>query len=122
MSEDDHDLVARGPCLLDECLKQITEIVASGGTVEFCDDLFLAPDDHGPQAPARRARGPSKFKERDIVRALRAAKKAGIDARIDVAPDGALRIVPVNGDDAPSANQWDEHLDQLQAQIRSRLC
>jgi hypothetical protein len=99
--------------ILDEWLKPITAILDSGGTVEWCDDL-----DHGPQAPARRARGPSKFKKRDITRAIRAAKKAGIDARVDIATDGTLRIVPANGDDAPLMNEWDDVLGKPSVQIR----
>jgi hypothetical protein len=35
------------------------------------------------------------FKQRDVVRALRAAKAAGVTARIEIAPDGKISLVPM---------------------------
>jgi hypothetical protein len=35
---------------------------------------------------------PCLFKERDISRAFRAARAAGVTARVDIAPDGTIRI------------------------------
>jgi hypothetical protein len=35
---------------------------------------------------------PCLFKEKDISRAFRAARAAGVTARIDIAPDGTIRI------------------------------
>ena len=57
-------------------------------------------------------RGPSTFKEGDLTRALRAAKKAGANvARADVARDGKIVLVLKKDSEAPSAserNEWDE--------------
>jgi hypothetical protein len=70
--------------------------------------------------PRRQARAASRFKERDITRAFRAARKAGIEVRIDVAADHTLRIIPVSGDNA-SLNPWDEVFEQNSIKIHPRL-
>jgi hypothetical protein len=71
--------------------------------------------------PKRLARGPSRLKERDLTKAFKAAKKAGINVRIDVAVDGKLSIVPVETEDAMKPNPWDEVLDQDPAKVCPRL-
>jgi hypothetical protein len=44
---------------------------------------------------SQRTRGPSRFRERDIARAIRAAQKAKIQiAAIRIEVDGALSIIP----------------------------
>ena len=50
------------------------------------------------------SRGPYPFKKSDITRALNAAKKAGVDVKIEVVnTDGrVLRIIPIKPDDAAS--------------------
>jgi len=50
------------------------------------------------------------FKEADLVRALRAAEKAGRDvARAEVARDGRIVLVFRNGDEEfVEHNEWDE--------------
>jgi hypothetical protein len=57
-------------------------------------------------------RGRSTFKEGDLTRALRAAKKAGANvARAEVARDGKIVLVLKKDDEAPSEserNEWDE--------------
>jgi len=58
----------------------------------------------------RRHRGPSKFTQADVARAIRAAKKENVDiACIRIEPDGTILIVP--GTPAPvaplEANSWD---------------
>ena len=57
-------------------------------------------------------RGRSTFKEGDLTRALRAAKKAGANvARVEVARDGKIVLVLKKDGEAPSAserNEWDE--------------
>jgi len=57
-------------------------------------------------------RGRSTFKEGDLTRALRAAKKAGANvARAEVARDGKIVLVLKKDGEAPSAserNEWDE--------------
>jgi hypothetical protein len=56
--------------------------------------------------------GPCTFKEADLTRALRAAKKAGANvARAEVARDGKIVLVLKKDDGASSEserNEWDE--------------
>jgi hypothetical protein len=55
------------------------------------------------------ARAPSKFRQQDVTRAIRAAIAAGVDiARIEVAKDGRIVIVTA-ADSGPKAeaNEWD---------------
>ncbi|MFZ0494989.1 MAG: hypothetical protein WBE80_15115 [Methylocella sp.] len=37
---------------------------------------------------------PSLFRSKDISRAFKAARAAGVTARVDIAPDGTIRIFP----------------------------
>ena len=57
-------------------------------------------------------RGPSTFKEGDLTRALRAAKKAGAHvARAEIARDGKIVLVLNKDGQVPSkseGNEWDE--------------
>jgi hypothetical protein len=66
--------------------------------------------------------GPCTFKETDLVRALKAAQKAGVDvARAEVARDGKIILVLNNGDAQPNSerNEWDEEANGAdQAKIR----
>lgn len=63
--------------------------------------------------PARvpRTRGPSRFTQADLVRAMRAAKIAGIPiALIRIEPDGAIHIVPGNPQSVAASDpskEWD---------------
>jgi hypothetical protein len=43
------------------------------------------------------ARGPNKFKQRDVTRALRGARAAGIEARLEIEPNGKMILIPVGG-------------------------
>jgi hypothetical protein len=56
--------------------------------------------------------GPCTFKEVDLVRALRAAKKAGVDvSRAEVARDGKIVLVlNKDGEALPYSkrNEWDD--------------
>ncbi len=56
--------------------------------------------------------GPCTFKEVDLVRALKAAKKAGVDvARAELARDGKIVLVLKEDGEARSIserNEWDE--------------
>jgi hypothetical protein len=56
--------------------------------------------------------GPCTFKEVDLIRALRAARKAGVDvARAEVARDGKIVLVLKKDGETPSTserNEWDE--------------
>jgi hypothetical protein len=62
----------------------------------------------GNRAPASRdgkvARRRCAFRQRDLTRALKAAEAAGVDLalrRIEIGPDGAIRLVPARSDDGP---------------------
>jgi hypothetical protein len=58
-------------------------------------------------------RRPCKFRETDLRRAIRAAQKENVPARIDVMPDGRISIIPVAVQAAventplADANEWD---------------
>ena len=86
-------------------------------TIEILRDLtaldftFVVP----PKARAR------VWKQRDVTRAFKAAKTAGLNVRIDIAPDGKLSIIPVKGDDPPQPNEWDEVLGTTSDKVHPRL-
>ena len=46
---------------------------------------------------------PSLFRQRDISRAFRATRAAGITARVDIAPDGTIRISELPPQEAAEA-------------------
>jgi hypothetical protein len=54
---------------------------------------------------------PSTFRQNDIARAFRAARAAGITARVDIAKDGTISIsqlTPLEGSKpSPETNEWD---------------
>jgi hypothetical protein len=59
-------------------------------------------------------RRPSKFTEADVRRVIRAVRKEGVPARVDiVVQDGRISITPIPGADntapavATDANEWD---------------
>jgi hypothetical protein len=54
--------------------------------------------------------GPATFKETDLTRALRAARKAGADVeRVEIGRDGRIVLVLRNGDEvSPEGNEWDK--------------
>lgn len=62
-------------------------------------------------------RRPSRFRQSDLSRALRAAEKAGEGWRVLVRPDGTIEIAKRSGDkrgdgldephDASEPNEWD---------------
>ena len=58
-------------------------------------------------------RGPARFKEREIARAVRAARHAGGVARVEIAEDGKITLVlakdgEATQTDADDNNPWDE--------------
>jgi hypothetical protein len=61
-------------------------------------------------------RRPSLFKERDVIRATKAVRAAGLDiARVEIAKDGAITVVPrkqeqVAGEGSEERNEWDDVL------------
>lgn len=60
----------------------------------------------------RTPRGPSRFRERDIVRVIRAARKANMSlAAVRIEPDGAILVIP--GEPEPVAVSAPNPLDDL---------
>ena len=65
----------------------------------------------GPGSPERfkgRPRGPGRFKQRDVARAVRAAQQAGGVARVEVALDGHIHLILAEQAPKPDSNPWDE--------------
>jgi hypothetical protein len=61
-------------------------------------------------------RGPSRFKERELSRALRAARQAGGVERVEVALDGTINVILAKGGEANQTggddnSEWDEALN-----------
>jgi hypothetical protein len=58
-------------------------------------------------------RGPSRFRQGDVTKAVKAAKAAGVDvARIEVSSDGKIAIITgkpgeANEANSEAANPWD---------------
>lgn len=56
---------------------------------------------------------PARVTQADIARALRAVAQTGVSMAVEVAKDGTIRIVPVQGkieiknDEQPKPNEWD---------------
>jgi len=67
--------------------------------------------------------GPATFKESDLIRALRAAQKAGIDVvRVEVGRDGRIVLVLKNGDKVlTERNEWDVDYGPDQTEIHKRV-
>jgi hypothetical protein len=66
---------------------------------------------------ARMSRGPHKFKQRDLTRAIRAAAAAGVPfSSVKIATDGSIVVMmgepapATPAHDAPKANSWDRVL------------
>lgn len=46
-------------------------------------------------AEPRTPRGPARFREKDVVRIMRAAQKANMAvAAVEITPDGCIRVIP----------------------------
>jgi hypothetical protein len=63
------------------------------------------------EPPRRRSRerGPARFKEGDIVKAIKAARKAKMEiAAVKIEPDGTILIIPGTPDPVVEPNPWDE--------------
>jgi hypothetical protein len=59
------------------------------------------------------SRGPQRFRESEMRRAIKAARSAGIEiARIEVGPDGRVSLVPGKVDEVndDGFNPWDKVL------------
>jgi len=60
------------------------------------------------------ARAPATFRQSDIIKAIRAARKAGVEnVRVEIAKDG--RIVIVTGGAQPVQDDLDRELEQFRA-------
>ena len=87
-------------------------------------EMSEAPDGveflcHGLSRPAR---GPCRFKQRDVARAFKAAKAAGVKvARVDLAPDGTISVIPAypQNPQNPSNNEWDDVLGKPTTPLHS---
>jgi hypothetical protein len=67
-------------------------------------------------------RGPNDFKRTNVKRAFVAANDAGIDVdRVEVAPDGTIKIFPVRAENKGShpASEWDQDLAKPAVPVRS---
>jgi hypothetical protein len=60
------------------------------------------------------------FKETDLTRAFRAAKKAGVDVSVEIdLRRNRMRITPLRAGDTSERNEWDEVLGGAnQTQVR----
>ena len=60
------------------------------------------------------ARAPATFRQSDITKAIRAARKAGVEnVRVEIAKDG--RVVIVTGGAQPVQDDLDRELEQFRA-------
>ena len=57
------------------------------------------------------SRGRSHFRQSDLTRAIKAAQAAGLEiARIEIDPNGTIKIVPGKPESEQTENPWDEVL------------
>jgi hypothetical protein len=64
------------------------------------------------------ARGPARFKEREVARAVRAARSAGGVARVEIAEDGKITLVLTTKDGEEiqaDAREWTDEIDKLKS-------
>jgi hypothetical protein len=69
----------------------------------------------GSMAKHPSGRGPARFKEREVARAVRAARSAGGVARVEIAEDGRITLVLTTTDGEQiqaDSNEWDEALNR----------
>jgi hypothetical protein len=53
-------------------------------------------------------RAPATFRQSDITKAIRAARKAGVEnVRVEIAKDGRIVIVTAEAEPQKSENEWD---------------
>jgi hypothetical protein len=62
------------------------------------------------------ARGPARFRQRDVERVLRAMRSTGVQvARVEVTADGKIIVIAGQATKAEDTNEWDTDLDAHQA-------
>jgi hypothetical protein len=60
---------------------------------------------------ARAVRGPARFREKDVVRVIKAARKANMAiAAVRIEPDGSILVIPGTPEAVPvsAPNPWDD--------------
>jgi hypothetical protein len=62
------------------------------------------------------SRGPLTFKQRDVTRAIKAAKAAGIEACVKIDKAGNIVIIPAKGELTNGATAWDDAIAELSSQ------
>lgn len=68
-------------------------------------------------------RGPARFKETDLARAVRAAREAGGVERVEIARDGTINVILARNGESGRAktdedgedNSWTEEIAKLKA-------
>ena len=61
------------------------------------------------------ARGPSNFKQRDVTRALRGAKAAGIEVgRFEIGADGRIVVILAGGTPSEPVDDLDRELAEFE--------
>ena len=60
-------------------------------------------------------RGPARFKERELARAVKAAKRAGGVARVELALDGHINIILGEGPATQAGNDLDKWMAKKNA-------
>ena len=63
-----------------------------------------------PAPRVRKPRGPARFKQKDVERALKAAMRLNYPAGVRIAPDGSITVIPVTPEPVQlsNPNPWDE--------------
>ena len=59
------------------------------------------------------ARGPLTFRQRDVVAAIKAAKRAGVENfRVEIDKEGLIAIIVAGDDPAAAGSEWDVVFDE----------
>ena len=73
-------------------------------------DDDTSPKTDSPGSPPRfkgKPRGPARFKKRELTRAVKAAKDAGVEC-VELMPDGRIHLILAGQTPAADSNPWDE--------------
>jgi hypothetical protein len=59
--------------------------------------------------PVKRGRGPCLFRQRDVTKAVRAVKAAGLAvAKVEIGADGKIIVTTGKPSEDPERNPWDD--------------